>query len=109
MNISQIQQLGDLWGSGTMESVAESFAVNSSTANAGDINGNRMFYANDYMVSYSRIHYIMMFVLTPKRLTGATRSGVRDYTADVLESHHKYGMCQFAECTSFLEGQGSHS
>ena len=51
MNISQIQQIGDLWGSEIIQSVAESFAANSSTANAGDINGNRMFYANDYMVS----------------------------------------------------------
>ncbi|KAI1790344.1 polysaccharide lyase family 8 protein [Ganoderma leucocontextum] len=50
MNVSQIQEIGGLWGSETIESVAESFAVNSSTANAGDINGNRMFYANDYMV-----------------------------------------------------------
>ena len=51
MNISQIQQIGDLWGSEIIQSVAESFAANSSTANAGDINGNRIFYANDYMVS----------------------------------------------------------
>nr|VWO96501.1 Hyaluronate lyase (EC (Hyaluronidase) (HYase) [Ganoderma boninense] len=49
MNISQIQQLGQLWGSEIIQSVAESFAANSSTANAGDINGNRMFYANDYL------------------------------------------------------------
>ncbi|EJF60682.1 polysaccharide lyase family 8 protein [Dichomitus squalens LYAD-421 SS1] len=54
INISQIQELGNLWGSETIQSVYNSLAVNSWTANSGDIIGNRMFYDNDYMVQRGR-------------------------------------------------------
>ncbi|RPD57852.1 polysaccharide lyase family 8 protein [Lentinus tigrinus ALCF2SS1-7] len=50
INISQIEELGTLWGSDTIQSVYESLASSSEDANAGKIHGNRMFYDNDYMV-----------------------------------------------------------
>ncbi|TFK90255.1 polysaccharide lyase family 8 protein [Polyporus arcularius HHB13444] len=50
INISQIEELGTLWGSDTLQSVYDSLASSSEDANAGQIHGNRMFYDNDYMV-----------------------------------------------------------
>ncbi|KAI8995602.1 galactose mutarotase-like protein [Trametes punicea] len=50
INISQIDQLGELWDSNVLESVYQSLAESTDDANAGKIIGNRMFYANDYMV-----------------------------------------------------------
>ncbi|KAI0752805.1 polysaccharide lyase family 8 protein [Daedaleopsis nitida] len=50
LNISQIEELGDLWGSDALEDVSQSLSTKTKDANAGKINGNRMFYANDYMV-----------------------------------------------------------
>lgn len=51
INITEIQQLGQLWNSSTLLSVYSKLASNSSNANVGNIVGNRMFYDNDYMVS----------------------------------------------------------
>ena len=50
INISQIEELGTLWDSDTLQSVYQSLASSSEDANAGQIHGNRMFYDNDYMV-----------------------------------------------------------
>ena len=50
INISQIEELGTLWNSDTLQSVYQSLASSSEDANAGQIRGNRMFYDNDYMV-----------------------------------------------------------
>ncbi|KAI0825160.1 galactose mutarotase-like protein [Trametes gibbosa] len=51
INVTEIQELGELWGSDVLQSVSESLAQGSKNANAGSIKGNRMFYANDYMAS----------------------------------------------------------
>ncbi|KAI0724522.1 polysaccharide lyase family 8 protein [Cerioporus squamosus] len=50
VNVSRIQQLGDEWNSDKLKSVGESLSESSSSANSGNLVGNRMFYANDYMV-----------------------------------------------------------
>ncbi|KAH9849786.1 galactose mutarotase-like protein [Lenzites betulinus] len=50
INVTEIQELGELWDSDILQSVSESLAQGSKDANAGSISGNRMFYANDYMV-----------------------------------------------------------
>ncbi|RDX55891.1 galactose mutarotase-like protein [Lentinus brumalis] len=50
VNVSRLQQLGDEWNSDTLKSVAKSLSDSSDNANSGDLTGNRMFYANDYMV-----------------------------------------------------------
>ena len=49
INISEIAQLGEEWGSSTLTTVATSLSKNSSNANEGNIIGNRMFFTNDYM------------------------------------------------------------
>ncbi|OBZ79298.1 Chondroitinase-AC, partial [Grifola frondosa] len=50
INITEIQQLGEEWDSGNLTSVYNSLIANTTDANVGSINGNRMFYNNDYMV-----------------------------------------------------------
>lgn len=51
MNLTQIQVLGQIWNSPTISQIFDNLALNTTDANAGALEGNRMFYANDYMVS----------------------------------------------------------
>ncbi|THH34187.1 hypothetical protein EUX98_g65 [Antrodiella citrinella] len=51
LNLTQIQVLGQLWGSDTLTEVYNGLTKNTTDANAGELDGNRMFYANDYMVN----------------------------------------------------------
>lgn len=53
MNVSQIRELGQLWQSETIMKVANDLQSTDHTwqANVGNIFGNRMFFASDYMVS----------------------------------------------------------
>ena len=57
INISQIEELGTLWDSDTLQSVYQSLVSSSEDANAGQIQGNRMFYDNDYMVRLYFVFY----------------------------------------------------
>ncbi|KAF7791828.1 hypothetical protein EIP86_002852 [Pleurotus ostreatoroseus] len=50
INVTEIQQLGEEWDSSTLTSVSASLSANSSSANVGNMAGNRMFFDNDYMV-----------------------------------------------------------
>lgn len=50
INVTEINQLGEEWGSSTLTEVSASLSTNSSSANVGSIAGNRMFFDNDYMV-----------------------------------------------------------
>ncbi|KAI0651821.1 chondroitin AC/alginate lyase [Trametes meyenii] len=50
INTTEIQELGQLWDSTVLQSVYSSLSQGSKDANAGNINGNRVFYANDYVV-----------------------------------------------------------
>lgn len=50
INVSQVGLLGEQWSSSDLTDFATQLSSTSSSANAGDLKGNRMFYANDYMV-----------------------------------------------------------
>ena len=50
INVTEIAQLGQEWNSSILTAVAASLSTNSSNANVGSLKGNRMFFANDYMV-----------------------------------------------------------
>ncbi|KAJ6503511.1 polysaccharide lyase family 8 protein [Mycena vitilis] len=50
LNLTKIGVLGDEWSSDTLVKFSDSLSQNSTTANAGNLIGNRMFYDNDYMV-----------------------------------------------------------
>ncbi|KDR85026.1 hypothetical protein GALMADRAFT_312284 [Galerina marginata CBS 339.88] len=49
-NLTQMQALGQLWGSPEITQAFNALFSSSTSANAALLNGNRMFYANDYMV-----------------------------------------------------------
>ena len=51
-NITELTDLGNLWGSDTLINAGNSLSEPGNDANVGDIRGNKMFYTNDYMVSY---------------------------------------------------------
>lgn len=53
MNVTQIGELGQLWNSDKLQSIASNLEANDTDANVGSLNGNRMFYANDYMVRHT--------------------------------------------------------
>jgi hypothetical protein len=50
LSLNRIEGLGKKWSSTSMVEFAKSLASESSTANIGNVVGNRMFYASDYMV-----------------------------------------------------------
>nr|VWO96784.1 Hyaluronate lyase (EC (Hyaluronidase) (HYase) [Ganoderma boninense] len=47
---SRMQQLANAWNSQTLQTVASNVVASDDNANVGNLQGNRMFYANDYMV-----------------------------------------------------------
>ncbi|KAI0741691.1 polysaccharide lyase family 8 protein [Daedaleopsis nitida] len=49
-NLTQLQVLGELWKSDVISSAYEMLSTNTTSANSGNIIGNRIFYANDYVV-----------------------------------------------------------
>ena len=51
LNLSEILQLGQLWGSSTLVQVYNNLIGHTNDANVGHLVGNRNFYSNDYMVS----------------------------------------------------------
>lgn len=51
MNISEVQQLGEEWNSTVLLEFSLTVSANATDANVGELHGNRMFFANDYMAS----------------------------------------------------------
>ncbi|KAG1833845.1 polysaccharide lyase family 8 protein [Suillus variegatus] len=51
MNISEVQQLGEEWNSTVLLEFSLTVSANATDANVGELHGNRMFFANDYMVT----------------------------------------------------------
>ncbi|KAI0361658.1 polysaccharide lyase family 8 protein [Trametes cingulata] len=49
-NLTQLQVLGQEWGSDVILNVFNNLSLNTTTANSGNLVGNRVFYANDYAV-----------------------------------------------------------
>ena len=52
INITEFEQLGQEWPSQPLIQAFNNLNMNTPTANAGNLSGNRMFYANDYMVRF---------------------------------------------------------
>ncbi|KAK7055904.1 polysaccharide lyase family 8 protein [Favolaschia claudopus] len=80
INLTQIQELGQLWDSDDITEVYNGLAGNGSTVNTGSIVGNRMFYANDYMV-----HRGQNYMVTLKMF------GKRTLNAECVNSQNKLG------------------
>lgn len=99
INITEIQELGELWDSDILQSVAQSLAQGSEDANAGSITGNRMFYANDYMVSIILGRRAAQFDDNRGPCNaGSARFWVRDNPQDVLQENQEWRVHELAEC-----------
>ncbi|KAF9489664.1 polysaccharide lyase family 8 protein [Pleurotus eryngii] len=48
--LPEVQALGEQWENNVLKNFASSLSTKTDNANAGQLYGNRMFYANDYMV-----------------------------------------------------------
>jgi hypothetical protein len=62
VNLTQIQVLGQLWGSTDITNFYNDLAAPGTTVNPGSVVGNRMFYANDYMVRRNPILAALMLI-----------------------------------------------
>ncbi|TRM67129.1 polysaccharide lyase family 8 protein [Schizophyllum amplum] len=69
INITGVAELGRLSGNEVISNVATSLQGDSEGANAGKLDGNRMFYANDYMV-----HRGESYVSTLKMYSSRTKN-----------------------------------
>ncbi|KAI0825161.1 polysaccharide lyase family 8 protein [Trametes gibbosa] len=49
-NLTQLQVLGQEWGSDVIQDAFNNLSLNTTTANSGNLVGNRVFFANDYAV-----------------------------------------------------------
>ncbi|KAH9849787.1 polysaccharide lyase family 8 protein [Lenzites betulinus] len=49
-NLTQLQVLGQEWGSDVIQDVFNNLSLNTTTANSGNLVGNRVFFANDFAV-----------------------------------------------------------
>ena len=58
-NLTEVRVLGESWQSDKLVNIVDSLNQNTTDANAGSLNGNRMFWDNDYMVRLSPKYNIM--------------------------------------------------
>lgn len=66
MNLTTALELGNLWSSLPLITFASQLLPGSITANAGGLIGNKMFYANDYMV-HRGANYVLTLKMYSKR------------------------------------------
>jgi len=61
INLAKVLELGKLWSSASLIDFANSLTPTTPNANAGNLVGNRMFYAEDYMVGafLTSIQYLL--------------------------------------------------
>ncbi|KAF9015214.1 polysaccharide lyase family 8 protein [Cyathus striatus] len=69
INLTEVGALGQLWSSSVLTNFDTSLSKNSTSSNAGGLVGNRMFYANDYMV-----HRGTKYVTTVKMFSSRTKN-----------------------------------
>ncbi|KAJ7128143.1 polysaccharide lyase family 8 protein [Mycena crocata] len=75
LNLTRINSLGNEWGSDTLVDFATKLSQKSTSANAGNLRGNRMFYDNDYMASLpSLVHRGADYVTTLKMYSSRSRN-----------------------------------
>ncbi|KAJ7579689.1 polysaccharide lyase family 8 protein [Mycena floridula] len=68
MNLTQIQELGSSWQSPTLTKFGSSLLATATTANAGNLVGNRMFYTNDYMIHRGSNYVTSLKMFSPRTL-----------------------------------------
>lgn len=105
INITEIQQLGELWDSSTLTTVHDRLSSPSKDANVGGISGNRMFFANDYMVQRGPgyITTVKMYSPRTKNTECLNDQNVRCSVHIILHgshifSSHSVSICQTELC-----------
>jgi hypothetical protein len=72
LNLTQIAHVGQQWSSNVLTNFAKRLASNASSANAGKVMGNRMFFSNDYMVNFNTpVRFFIVLRLFLARCTAA--------------------------------------
>ncbi|KAF9531953.1 polysaccharide lyase family 8 protein [Crepidotus variabilis] len=94
LNLSEILELGKLWSSDTLTNFATTLDHVDTTANAGNLLGNRMFYTNDYMV-----HRGSNYVTTLKMFSSRTKN------TECTNSQNPFGF-HLADGTLYTHVQG---
>ncbi|KAK0465139.1 galactose mutarotase-like domain-containing protein [Desarmillaria tabescens] len=69
LNLTEVEVLGNLWSSNILTSFSQSLSTNVTHANAGNLSGNRMFYANDYMVHRGSNYMSTVKMVSTRTLT----------------------------------------
>lgn len=69
INMTLIETLGEQWDSDIMKTFASSLANTTPHANAGNLVGNRVFYANDYMVHRGENYVSTLKMVSSRTLT----------------------------------------
>jgi len=77
MNLTQVGILGQLWPSDMLNHFSSSLSTASSSANAGNLLGNRMFYDTDYMVQRGS-NYVSSVKMYSKRLRNSECSNLQN-------------------------------
>jgi hypothetical protein len=98
MNLSKVEELGEQWNSDVLTNFARSLSVNATSANAGELIGNRMFYANDYMVCRA----VTPMSKVTQKLPGYSRFWLCHLCQDVLDKNSKYRVHELGECEIFI-------
>jgi hypothetical protein len=93
VNLSEILQLGVLWGSSSIIEVYDNLMKSTSDANAGQLTGNRNFYNNDYMVSSSTNTRSVYSDEYP----GSARPRLCLHAENVFDADEEHGMRQLAK------------
>jgi len=66
INLTKVGVLGQQWGASSLSNFAQTLSTPAHNANAGKLRGNRIFYANDYMV-HRGLNYVSTLKMTSSR------------------------------------------
>lgn len=92
-NLTELQVLGQLWDSDIILNAFDNVSLNTTTANSGNLIGNRVFYANDYAVCNSWDSWDSKSRKTPLTcFSGATGTWLCHNSSDVLQAYPEYRM-----------------
>ncbi|KAG6850521.1 hypothetical protein H0H93_012522 [Arthromyces matolae] len=95
-----ILDLGKMWSSNSLINFAKSLSQSAKNANAGSLEGNRMFFTSDYMVrTFKKVEFRY---LIHYRELGSSRFQLCDDAQNVLRKNAEYGMYQSPECMACL-------
>lgn len=92
INLAKVLELGKLWSSASLIDFANSLTPTTPNANAGNLVGNRMFYAEDYMVG--TFFCIDPISLHAQFFEGPSWVKLCDICKDVLQQNQEHGVYQ---------------